>query len=83
MPVIVPAVVPPRQVDCITVEGKKYCEKEELTHKELGCGILVTVILVVYIGTLMYLGQEHDNQSIPILGILIPLILLGVGLLLV
>lgn len=50
MPVIVPIPIQQRPRECIVVEGRKYCEVEQLDRAEVGWTILAVLLWVAIIG---------------------------------
>lgn len=49
MPVIVPIPIQQRPRECIVVEGRKYCEVEQLYRAELGWALLAVLLWVAII----------------------------------
>jgi hypothetical protein len=66
------------QRDCIVVEGKKYCQDENLTPNEFGSMLLFFGFATSYIILLFWLADKLDDMRIVVGGFVTPLFLFGV-----
>lgn len=77
-PIITPIPVK-NNVYCIVQEGIKYCEQSQLTNKELGITLLLTVAFFVWLWLCMLISDRILYSSVPggFFAILFPMLVIG------
>jgi hypothetical protein len=78
MPVIMPIVTPIHHTkECIVVQGKKYCEDQDISLKDGGIILLATAFLIAYIISICYV-LDNDHPLIAFLMVFGPLVVGGI-----
>lgn len=68
------------EADCFTTqEGVKFCKEDNVTPHSLGIALLVTALLISYIGLAFYIANKFYNHEMIILlaMTIIPLVIIG------
>lgn len=74
-----------RTVDCIVVEGTRYCEKLALSTSDIGIALLVIAVAMCWVSFWMWYGLFKSESMLVTLGggFIFPMVVGGVILLLI
>ena len=82
VPIIIPMPMPARQRDCITVEGRVYCHDDDLALRDVGVALLITAVVLLYCGVLIYQATYKERDWVAVIGFLALLVVPGLWLVL-
>lgn len=56
-----------RQKECIVVDQKVYCKTENVSPREIGVGLLVATIILIWISWAGYVWEENKIPALTLL----------------